>query len=361
MIPSAKLNTLTLERNIPVSVTVELTRRCPLACLHCYLPETSGRAKPASELTTAQWKNIFAQLAEAGALYLVFTGGEPLLRPDLAELCRHAKKLSFDVRVFSTGLGLTAQLARELKKAGVSAFEISFYGKPALHDSVTGAKDAFKSSLAAARLLKKEGLKVKIKTPLMKVNAGEPAWLQALAKREGFEISFDPVITAANDGNPSALAMRLTGPQLAKAVKLLSSSSDSQSSIPDSRSSTPDPRLPTPRSRIPDSRLLNDCLCGAGRNICAVGPGGELSPCLQLPVKLGNLTRRVFADTWENNKWLKKWRKAGMRDLKGCVSCAHMAFCSRCPGVSLLEEGDLFAPNKPACEMAEITHRLSVS
>ena len=253
--PSAKLNALTLERNIPVLVTAELTRRCPLSCLHCYLPETRGRAPAGRELTTAQWKDILGQLADAGGLYLVFTGGEPLLRPDLAELCRCAKKLNFDVRIFSTGLGLTAELASGLKKAGVSAFEISFYGRQAKHDSVTGLNGSFKRSLAAARLLKKTGVKVKLKMPLMRINFGEAAWLKKLAKREGFEVSFDPVITPANDGNASALSLRLTGPQLAKAVKLLSSSPDSRSSIPDSRPPTPDPRPPPLDSQIPDPRF----------------------------------------------------------------------------------------------------------
>lgn len=341
-LPSARLNTLTLERNIPVSVTAELTRLCPLSCRHCYLPETRGRARPAPELTTAQWKRILGQLAEAGGLYLVFTGGEPLLRPDLAELCRYAKELRFDVRVFSTGLGLTRERARELKEAGVSAFDISFYGRPPLHDSVTGLKGSFKASLAAAKLLKKAGLKVKVKTPLMRINSGQAAWLKKLAKSEGFEISFDPVITAANDGNTAALPLRLTGRKLAAAVKLLSS--------------------PAPRSPLPDPRPpVLDFLCGAGRNVCAVGPGGDLFSCLQLPIKLGNLTRRKFAAIWKNDKWLKKWRRYVVKDLKICASCAHIDFCSRCPGVSLLEEGDALVPNKPACEMAEITHRFSVS
>jgi len=354
---AAKLNSLTLERNIPVSITVELTRRCPLACLHCYLPETRGRSGPVRELSAAQWEKILGQLAEAGALYLVFTGGEPLLRPDLARLCRRAKELRFDVRVFSTGLGLNREKALELKEAGVSGFEISFYGKPALHDSVTGRKGSFRSSLAAARLLKSAGLAVKIKVPLMKINAGHSGWLQKLAEKEGFEISFDPVITAANDGNTSALPLRLTGHRLAKAVKLLSATLDPRLSTPDSHSSILDPRSPTPDPRP----STFDFLCGAGRNICAVGPGGELYSCLQVPVKLGDLKRRKFADIWRNSAWLKKWRRAGIKDLKDCAGCGDIGFCSRCPGVSLLEAGDVFAPNKPACEMAGILRLSNVT
>jgi radical SAM protein with 4Fe4S-binding SPASM domain len=343
MLPSAKLNNLSLGQCVPVSVTIELTRRCPLSCLHCYLPETRGRALPARELTTAQWKRVLAQLAEAGALYLVFTGGEPLLRRDLADICAHAKKLNFDVRVFSTGLGLTRARALCLKKAGVSAFEISFYGRPPVHDGITGVKGSFARSLKAARLLEKAGIKVKVKTPLMKINLAQAGWLRSMAKREGFAIAFDPLVTAANDGNVFALKLRLSGPRLSEAVKLLGAA--------------PTP-VPAPLSFSPHFSSV-DFLCGAGRNVCALDPAGNLYPCLQLPVKLGNLAGRRFRDIWENAPWLKKWRSAGPADVPACARCRYADFCSRCPGISLIEKGSVFAPNEPACEMAKITYRFA--
>jgi radical SAM protein with 4Fe4S-binding SPASM domain len=272
---------------------------------------------------------------------LVFTGGEPLLRSDLARLCGYAKGLNLDVRVYSTGLSLTPELAKEFKQSGVSGFEISLYGRPAVHDAVTGVKGSFRGSLAAARLLKRTGLKVKLKTPLMKKNIAQAAWLGALAVREGFTISFDAVITAANDGNKAALRQRLTGPQLAKAVRLYGAAPSSPS---------------VTSSLVTDPSA--DLLCGAGRNVCAVGAGGELYPCLQLQIELGNLAGKKFAALWRGSPWLKKWRSAGLKDLKGCAGCARLDFCSRCPGVSLLEEGDVFAPNKAACEMAGIQQKI---
>ncbi|PKM98535.1 MAG: hypothetical protein CVU79_02600 [Elusimicrobia bacterium HGW-Elusimicrobia-3] len=335
-LPSARLNALTLDKNIPISVTVELTRRCPLSCRHCYLPETAGRARPGRELSTAQWEQILRQLARAGGLYLVFTGGEPLLRPDLAELCRFAKSLSFDVRVFSTGLGLTPARAREFRQAGVSAFEISLYGRPEVHDGLTGLKGSFGGSLAAARLLKAAGVAVKIKVPLMNLNSGQAAFLKRLARKEGCGISFDPVIAPANDGDRAALKYRLSGPELRRALSHLSPSGAEAG----------------PAAPVPGSADAWDFLCGAGRNVCAVDPAGTLFPCLQLPVKLGNLARQKFSALWKGSAWLKKWRRAGLKDLQDCAGCPDIEFCSRCPGISLLEEGDAFAPNRPACEMA---------
>ncbi|MDD2806697.1 MAG: radical SAM protein [Elusimicrobiales bacterium] len=333
--PSARLNAVTVEKNIPVSVTIELTRRCPLSCRHCYLPETLGRARPGRELSAAGWGKILDKLARAGGLYLVFTGGEPLLRPDLADLCRRARALNFDVRIFSTGLGLTRGLARELSAAGVSGFEISFYGGPSVHDGVTGLRGSFSRSLAAARLLAGAGVKVKMKVPLMTANAGHAGWLKELAKKEGFGLSFDPVIAPANDGGRAALPLRLSSAALGKAVKLIAGPAPAAAPLP-----------PGP----------GDFICGAGRNVCAVDPAGNLYPCLQLPVRLGNLTRRSFSGLWKSAPWLKRWRSLTVADLAGCAGCADAAWCSRCPGISLLEEGNVLAPNAPACALAGAQH-----
>lgn len=335
VLPSARLNALTLKNNIPVSVTIELTRRCPLSCRHCYLPETGGRRKPGRELATAQWKKVLEQVSREGGLYLVFTGGEPLLRPDLPELCRYAKKLNFDVRVFSSGLGLTPALAAELADAGVSGFELSLYGRAAVHDNITGRSGSHAETLRAARLLKKSGLKVKLKAPLMSLNRGEAPFLKRLARKEGFGISFDPVLAPANDGEKSVLAYRLSGKKLEAALRA----------------------VPPAPGRAGDNAGEPDLICGAGHNVCAVDPCGGLYPCLQIPVRLGNILKKGFAPLWKRSPWLKKWRALSSRDLKACVNCRVRDYCSFCPGISLIEEDSPLAPNKAACEMAAVLRK----
>lgn len=87
-------------RRIPLSVLAELTYRCVYRCPHCCLWPRGGRR---AELDAAAWKDIFAQLAGAGTLFLVLSGGEPFLREDFYELLGAAVDLRFQVRVFPTG------------------------------------------------------------------------------------------------------------------------------------------------------------------------------------------------------------------------------------------------------------------
>jgi radical SAM protein with 4Fe4S-binding SPASM domain len=338
-----RLTSLTLEHNIPLIATIELTRRCPCRCVHCYLPETQSRRKiaPEKELSAEEWKDILKQLADCGCLSIAFTGGEPLLRPDLAELCGYASALNFAIRIFTTGFGLTRGLLRELKKTNLSLFELSFYGRKDVHDAVTRRPGSFETTLSAAKNIRETGFKVKLKTPLMKANCGEMNYIMRLCAKNGFKYSFDPVIAPANDGLKETLKLRPSAARLAAVFK--------------------DPRLNGPLiSEFKAGAYYEDFFCGAGRNSFSIDPYGRLYPCLQIPVPLGNLKKASFSRLWRNSPWLKKWRHSKLSELEQCSGCGYAPTCSRCPGISLLEEGDIMAPNKSACRFAKISHSFAL-
>jgi radical SAM protein with 4Fe4S-binding SPASM domain len=308
--------------------------------VHCYLPQTSGRAKtvPLRELSTEEWEKVMLQLKGMGCLFLVLTGGEPLLRPDLAALCRRATKLGFAIKIFTSGAGLTRGLMAGLRGTNVSRFELSFYGPPHIHDPITGIKGSGLRALAAARALKKAGFRVKLKTPVMKATVGELGYIAALARKNGFEYAFDPTLTLANDGERSNLSRRAGDRELEALLT--------------------DPVLNPVENNASSTPAADSPVCGAGHNTVCVGPYGDIYPCLQLQIKLGNLRKKSLRRIWDSTPWLKKWRNTAVSDIKECASCADIEFCSRCPGVSLLEEGDIGKPYKTACATAKIMHRI---
>ena len=332
---SAKLNEISIRKNIPLTATVELTYACPLKCSHCYLQQTQGRVPVyrKRELNTEDWKKILREIKKAGCLYIVFTGGEPLLRQDLARLCQYAAKLKFSIKVFTTGFNLKREFLEKIKDLPVS-FELSLYGRKEIHNKITRNEKSFDISLEAAKLLKKSGFQVKLKTPLMKQNAGDAEYVAELAEKFGLKKGFDPLITVSNDGNKKPLKYRLTSKQLRK---LLNSKKLELS----------------PEMNGNESANL-DFICGAGRNTFAVNPYGDVLPCLQLPVFLGDLKSKRFKDIWKNSKWLKWWRGLTMKDVKVCSKCSLLNWCNRCPGLALLEDGDLMGPSKIACQTAKI-------
>ncbi|HEJ6415012.1 TPA: FAD-dependent oxidoreductase [Pseudomonas aeruginosa] len=108
----------------PLWLLAELTYRCPLQCPYCSNPLEFARE--GAELSTAEWIEVFRQARELGAAQLGFSGGEPLLRQDLAELIEAGRGLGFYTNLITSGIGLDeARLAR-FAEAGLDHVQISF-------------------------------------------------------------------------------------------------------------------------------------------------------------------------------------------------------------------------------------------
>ena len=98
---------------------------------------------------------------------------------------------------------------------------------------------------------------------------------------------------------------------------------------------------------IPDDSPL----CGAGLNTIYISPYGRVYPCVSIRVKCGDLTRQSLSEVWQA-PILKKLRATKFSDLTQCSTCPLHPYCFRCPGLALLEDGDLFGPSRAACTLA---------
>jgi pyrroloquinoline quinone biosynthesis protein E len=107
----------------PTTLLAELTHRCPLHCPYCSNPIDLARSQ--SELSTDDWKRVFTQARELGALQLGLSGGEPLIRRDLEELVVHAHTLGFYQTLVTSAVGLTRERTLRLKAAGLEHVQIS--------------------------------------------------------------------------------------------------------------------------------------------------------------------------------------------------------------------------------------------
>ena len=113
-----------LARRIPCFGMFELTYRCNLECVHCYL--AGGRSTP--ELPTAEVKRLIAEAAEAGCFSLLLTGGEPFVRADFREIYLHAKKLGLLIFLFTNGSAIPADFLPVLRRYPPALIDISLYG-----------------------------------------------------------------------------------------------------------------------------------------------------------------------------------------------------------------------------------------
>jgi len=149
-------------------VNLELTACCNLKCIHCYGGQEFGKKK--KELSTKQWKKIIEQVAEKKPKFLLFTGGECLLRKDFVELLEFARILGQKVSIFSNLTLLSQKQAFALKEAN-AVVQFSVFGHSAeLHDSITGVKGSFERQQKALKELKKLGVELRGQVILLKEN-----------------------------------------------------------------------------------------------------------------------------------------------------------------------------------------------
>lgn len=131
-------------------VVWNLTRTCNLQCVHCYT--NSGASPYDGELTTAQAKDVLVDLAAFKVPAVLFSGGEPLVRPDLFELAEFARSVQLHVVASTNGTLITPALAQRFKDVGFAYVGISLDSAlPAVHDEFRGVKGAFERTMRGFR------------------------------------------------------------------------------------------------------------------------------------------------------------------------------------------------------------------
>lgn len=139
----------------PYALLAELTYRCPLHCPYCSNPTA---ARDERELTTEEWQNVINAAAELGVLQVGFSGGEPLVRRDLAELTRAARQAGLYTNLITSGIGLDENRASELRNAGLDSVQLSFQAdRDSLGNTIAGAR-AHQAKLTAASAIRKTGI-----------------------------------------------------------------------------------------------------------------------------------------------------------------------------------------------------------
>jgi radical SAM protein with 4Fe4S-binding SPASM domain len=352
-----RLISRTVLKRQPLSVHFDLTYRCNERCVHCYLDHDDH-----GELTTAECLAVMEELARAGTLFLTFSGGEIFLRPDLYEILAAARRLHFDVSLKSNALLVTQERAARLREFGVRRVQISVYSDiPEVHDAITKVPGSLQRTLAAIPLLLEQGLQVKLACPLMRENLLAYRGVMALAEKIGIPYVLDLTITPMMDGSEGPLLHRIPVSSLLPVMQ-----------DPTLHACKPQPSAEAARamkdyptaigsavSSVIESSAYEDLPCSAGHNSCYISPYGDVFPCVQLPQAAGNLRRERFSDIWYHAPQLERLRGIRESQLPVCSRCEIRSYCERCPGLALMEGGDLLGAYERACELAEQKARLA--
>ncbi len=329
---------------LPLNGSIEVTHRCSLACAHCYNNRPmSDAAARVSELTTDELKRIVGEIAAAGGLYLLFTGGEIFARKDFLDVYRHARQQGFIVTLFTNATLVSDRIADALAELPPFVVEVTLYGHtPQTYERLTGVRGSFTRARQGIRRLVERRVPVRLKTVGVTHTLDEIADMNRFALAEvGQPLKFDSLINGRIDGDARPLATRLPAERIV-ALDLA------------------DPRRVTgwrefaqqfggPAEAGPAAPRRYHC--GGGVTSYAIDPEGKLSICVLSKREQFDLRRGSFAEGWAG--FLRGVRAQPAERATKCTGCGIKAMCGMCPAMGELETGD---PDQPVPFLCEVAH-----
>jgi radical SAM protein with 4Fe4S-binding SPASM domain len=350
----------------PFLLVWNFTKQCNLRCRHCY--ENAGPKPAPDELTTEEAKHAIDEFANAGAVALSFSGGEPLLRKDFFEVAKYAAEKEFYVSVASNGTLITEKVAQKMKEAGVQYVEVSLDGFENTHDEFREIQGAWKRAIEGIKKLHKAGLDTCVATTATHYNLKEiPKLVEFIEKdlhaKRFIVFNFIPVSRGKEmvdqDLTPTEREELLEGlysKLLDNNCKLDAFSTAPQYAVTSSKFAF-GPVVATHFTNKTATEMLKGRTrsltefiggCGAGRLYCSMEPNGDIEPCVFIPIKIGNIREQSLVNIWRNSPVLKQIRN---RDLfKGCGKCEYKYICGGCRARAYAYFNDLQGPD-PGCSI----------
>ena len=323
---SEGLQSRLLAKRVPIAGSIELTHRCNLHCVHCYGRHAHQGLPGLQELTADEFRTILSQIVDEGCLWLLLTGGEPLLRPDFPDIYTNAKRAGLLITLFTNGTLLTSRLADLLAEWRPFAIEITLYGRTQeTYERITGVPGSHARCLRGIELLMERELPLRLKTMALTVNAHELCAMRQYAEGLGLNFDFDPVVNPGLDGSMEPVTYRLP---IQDIVRLERAEPRRQREWP--------ARFAERVGMHAKSRDLY--LCNAGINGFNIDPYGRMSLCLMVREPGFDLRRGRFRDGWLND--MRETRARQRVDESECTRCDLRMVCAQCPGWGLLERGD---------------------
>jgi radical SAM protein with 4Fe4S-binding SPASM domain len=339
---SSELHSLMAATRIPAQATIEVTRRCPLACAHCYnnLP-MSDREALAGELTLEEHCRLVDEMVEAGCVWLLYTGGEIFARRDFLEIYTYAKRKGLLITLFTNGTMITPEIADYLVEWRPFSIEITLYGRTReTYEKLTGRPGSYERCLRGINLLRERKLPLKLKTVAVTINKHEIADMRRFAEEElGVEFKFDAMMSPRIDCSQSPLAVRLDPEDI---VEL----------------DMADPARVT-AYREAAAHFAGDFKesdeiyqCGGGTAGFAVGPDGRMTICTISHADGYDLRQGSFREGWEDFLYGVRGKRATR--LTKCTACRMKPVCGMCPANGELENLDPEAPVDFLCRVSHL-------
>lgn len=315
-------------------VSWNATNQCNMFCDHCY---RDAGAKANDELSTAEARKLIEEIKQAGFQIMIFSGGEPLMRPDIYELGTYARKVGLRAVLGTNGSLITPEVARKLKEADFMAAGVSLDSlEPAKNDVFRKLENASALTIAGMKNLKAAGLPFQIHTTVMDWNDHELEDITDFAVEIGamaHHVFF--LVPTGRAVNIEDEALRVVAYE-----KTIARLMEKQKKVPIEIKPTCAPQF----IRIADKkgismRFSKGCL--AGISYCIISPKGDVQPCAYMNIPLGNVREKPFHQIWAEDPVLQELRTMNYEGK--CGICDYKERCGGCRARANYYNGNIMA------------------
>jgi radical SAM protein with 4Fe4S-binding SPASM domain len=345
-------------RRIPLSFELELTARCNNNCRHCYinLPADDREAQK-KELSLEEIRGLADQALRLGALWVLLTGGEPLLRPDFPDIYLELKRKGLLVSVFTNACLINNKIIRLFRQYPPRDLEVTVYGvTKETYEKVSRKPGSYQAFQRGLDLLLDHQIKVRLKAMALRSNIDEfPAIARFCRSKTSDFFRFDPLLHLRFDGDRKGNALireeRLSPLEIAELEK--SDPERFQSLKMECRRAEALSPAPPGWHRI--------FTCGAGQDGFCISHDGRFQLCsaLRHPECLYDLRRGTLEEAWTGlTPQILSLTSHDPEFVNHCRSCSLFDLCLWCPAHAYLESGRMDGWVEEFCETAKA--RLSI-
>ena len=336
---------------LPVKVSFELTSRCNFSCKMCYVHNADCNRNRPFELTAAQWIGVAERARDAGALFVLLTGGEPMLREDFNEIYEAMAKMGF-ILSLNTNLSLLTDAALDLlDRYRPNRVNVSLYGVSNDTYAALCGVPAFETVAANIKKLQQRGIPVKVNTSVTPYNLAELEKIMGFCDENGLPFK------AAGYMFPSArlgcVRERLTAKQSAEVRAAIDRHSLTAEEFAD-RTRRILNGIAFERDRdCPETETKGQGIrCRAGSSSCWIDWKGNMSYCGMVPApEENNVLTGDYGECWRRTVQAAQ----AVRMPAKCASCEYKHLCNVCAAAQLCETGGFDAPPPYICEISAHT------
>ncbi|WP_027406052.1 putative heme d1 biosynthesis radical SAM protein NirJ2 [Anaerovibrio sp. RM50] len=321
-------------------VSWNVTNACNMFCDHCY---REAGCKAEEELSTAEAKTLLDQIARAGFKIMIFSGGEPLTRPDILELVEYATSLGLRSVFGTNGTLITLEMARKLKEAGAMGMGISLDSMDKKkHNEFRKFEGAWEGAVQGMRNCRTVGLPFQIHTTVMDWNNHELEAITDFAVAEG-AVAHHFFFLVPTGRAKTIEAESLRAEQYEETLTRIMKK---QTEVDIELKPTCAPQFMRIAAQMGvKTRFRRGCL--AGTAYCIISPRGKVQPCAYLNMELGDVRETPFDEIWKNNEVLNTLRTLEYKG--GCGECSFKKSCGGCRArAAYYHDGDYMA-EEPWC------------